>query len=368
MTAWFPCVDASMDGCCMDVCIMADGELFCINICGDDSLMAHTVSNTAARSHDMKCDIAELNVPETGDMSLNFSRARGGNRGSSVYSPLHTVMFIESQQDRWRFQSERNQCLCRQRQPEHPRGVAQSVEKVLQSPLKTAFSRVFSPSLFTSSVSHGAILCERIIKAHYLKMCFCAAHPARTTVDRCKKVSRVLFSLVASFIKQDEEKCPCMPPVQLLQRLSPPLPPPQKSCCLSASVFLPATLFLISRASEETDKVQNPKLTVCLYSAETRKTGPMLDTADLIKHWALAAFLSCQQSHQATEPRECEVISIIISNCYFLHYLYEVLHSTWMGGLDLVFTGLELSVSVGRSLCCLNNAGDVFPLCAQSLF
>lgn len=111
---------------------------------------------------------------------------------------------------------------------------------------------------------------------------FLCSNPVQTTVHSppasqpqmgCRKVSRVLFSLVASFIKQDEEKCPCMPPVQLLQRLSPPPTPPTptpKSCCLSASVFLPATLFLISRASEETDKVQNPKLTVCLYSAETR--------------------------------------------------------------------------------------------------
>lgn len=96
-------------------------------------------SNSTAHSRDVQCDIAELNVPETGNMSLNFSRARGGKRSSLVYRPLHTVVFIKSQQDRWRFQSKRNQCLCRQRQPEHPRGVAQSVEKVLQSPLKTAF-------------------------------------------------------------------------------------------------------------------------------------------------------------------------------------------------------------------------------------
>lgn len=137
MTAWFPCVDASMDGCCMDVCIMADGGLFVVTSAATTA--SWLKSNRAAHSHDMKCDIAEPNVPETGDMSRNFSRARGGNGSSLVYSPLHTVVFIKSQQDRWRFQSDRNLCLCRQRQPEHPRGAAQSVEKVLQSPLKTAF-------------------------------------------------------------------------------------------------------------------------------------------------------------------------------------------------------------------------------------
>lgn len=74
-------------------------------------------SNRTAHSHDMTCDIAGLNVPETGDISPNFSRARGGQEGtrsSLVYSPLHTVVFIKSQEDRWRFQSEKNQCLCRQ--------------------------------------------------------------------------------------------------------------------------------------------------------------------------------------------------------------------------------------------------------------
>lgn len=62
-----------------------------------------------------------------------------GDLSSLVDSPLHTVVFIKSQQDRWRFQSEKNQCLCRQREPEHPRGVAQSAYEVLQSSLMIAF-------------------------------------------------------------------------------------------------------------------------------------------------------------------------------------------------------------------------------------
>lgn len=130
----------------------------------------------------------------------------------------------------------------------------------------------FAGFLLLLSVSHNAILCECIIKARYLKMHFCAAHPAQTTVHSPKYPGSSFLSLLLSFnrMKRNVLACLLCSYCRDFHHPQPHPPPPRKSCCLSASVFLPATLFLISRASEETDKVQNPKLTVCLYSAETR--------------------------------------------------------------------------------------------------
>lgn len=50
----------------------------------------------------------------------------------------------------------------------------------------------------------------------------------------------------------------------------PPPTPHSKKAAVFQPLFCLQHCFLISRASGETDKVQNPKLTVRLYSAETR--------------------------------------------------------------------------------------------------
>lgn len=138
----------------------------------------------------------------------------------------------------------------------------------------------------------------------------------------------------------------------------PPSPPPWKSCCLSAYVFLPATLFLISRASAETDKVQNPKVTVCLYSAETRlfmenRPDARHSRSDQTLSTSCVFILSTVTSSYRSKRMWSHQCSFYyyIKNCYFLHYLYEVLHGTGMGGLVLVCTGPGLSIGIGRSLC-----------------